>query len=291
MTLRTKALLSATAMFCLSAPAFAQDGHAGGGDVSSWTGPYIGGSLGYGWQPNSKRDRNESLAFDTNGDGVFDNQVTTAAGGNAFAPGFCRGQAFGSSPAGCSGDKDGKAVWSLHAGYDYQIGTFVLGGVVEAGKSNFSNSVSGFSTTPASYTFTRKLDWDGAARLRGGVALNSGTLIYGTGGLAYGKIKRSFETTNGFNTFTENDSSKNDWGWTAGAGVEQKVSSNFSIGVLYKYTRFNDSGYVVNAGQGTPPSATNPFVNPTTTVGSTDIIRTSSRFDNQSVRATASFRF
>jgi outer membrane immunogenic protein len=290
MILRTKALLGATAVFCLAAPALAQDDPASSG--TSWTGPYVGGSLGYGWQPNNKRDRGETLAFDNNGDGVFDNTVTTAAGGNAFAPGFCRGGAFGSLPSGCSGDRDGKTVWSLHAGYDYQIGAFVLGGVVEGGKSNFSNSVSGFSTTPASYTFTRKLDWDGAARLRGGMAFGTGTLVYGTGGVAYGKIKNSFATTNGFNTFTESNSSKKDWGWTAGAGVEQKVASNFSIGVLYKYTRFSDgSDYVVNAGQGTPPSATNPFVNPTTTVGSTDIIRTNSRFDSQSVRATASFRF
>jgi outer membrane immunogenic protein len=138
---------------------------------------------------------------------------------------------------------------------------------------------------------TRKLDWDGAARLRGGVAFGTGTLIYGTGGVAYGKIKNSFSTTNSFNSFTESNRSDTDWGWTAGGGIEQKVAKNFSIGVLYKYTRFSSNDYVVNAGQGTPPSATNPFVNPATTSGSTDITRTSGRFDNQSVRATASFRF
>jgi outer membrane immunogenic protein len=284
-----KASLGATAALVLATPALAQSDAAS--DAGSWTGPYIGGSGGYGWQPNNKRDKNETIVFDTNGDGTFDNSVRTAAGGNAFSPGFCRGQALGSAPSSCAGDNDGKVGWSVHAGYDYQMGSFVVGGVVEGGQSGFSNSVSGFSTTPASYTLTRKLDWDGAARLRAGFALPTGTLIYGTGGVAYGKIKHSFSTTNTFNTFTDSNRSDTDWGWTAGGGIEQKVAKNFSIGVLYRYTRFNDGAYVVNAGNGTPPSATNPFVNPAFTSGSTDLTRTSQRFDNQSVRATASFRF
>ena len=270
-----------------ASPAFAQSDEG----TQSWTGPYIGGSLGYGWQPNNSKDKNETVVFDTNLDGNFNDTVRLANGGNAFSPGFCRGRALGSSPSSCAGDQDGKVAWSVHAGYDYQMGNFVVGAVVEGGQSNFKNSVTAFSTTPANYVLTRELDWDAAARLRAGVAFGTGTLIYGTGGLAYAKIKNSFATTNTFNTFTETNRTDKDWGWTAGGGIEQKVSQNFSIGVLYKYTRFNDDGYTVNAGQGTPPSAVNPFVNPTTTAGSTDMQRTSNRFDSHSVRATASFRF
>ena len=76
---------------------------------------------------------------------------------------------------------------------------------------------------------------------------------------------------------------------SAGGGIEQKITDNFSIGVLYRYTRFKTDGYTVRAGQGTPPSATNPFV--ITPAGYTDIQRTNDTFENQSVRATASFRF
>lgn len=270
-----------------ASPAFAQSDDS----TQSWTGPYIGGSLGYGWQPNNKKDKNETVVFDTNLDGTYGDTVRTATGGNAFSPGFCRGRALGSLPSSCAGDQDGKVEWSVHAGYDVQMGNFVVGAVVEGGQSNIKNSVSAFSTTPANYVMTRELEWDGAARLRAGVAFGTGTLIYGTGGVAYAKIKNSFATTNGFNTFTETNRTDKDWGWTAGGGIEQKVSKNFSIGVLYKYTRFNDDGYTVNAGQGTPPSTTNPFVNPTTTAGSTNFQRTSDRFDSHSVRATASFRF
>ncbi|RVT40956.1 outer membrane protein [Sphingobium algorifonticola] len=278
--------LSALAIAAAS-PAFAQSDDG----AQSWTGPYVGGSLGYGWQPNNGKDNNETVVFDTNLDGTYGDTVRTGTGGNAFSPGFCRGRALGSLPSSCAGDQDGKVAWSVHAGYDYQMGNFVVGAVVEGGQSNIKNSVTAFSTTPANYVLTRELAWDGAARLRAGVAFGTGTLIYGTGGVAYGKIKNSFATTNTFNTFTETNRTDKDWGWTAGGGIEQKVSQNFSIGLLYKYTRFNDDGYTVNAGQGTPPSATNPFVNPTTTAGSTNFQRTSDRFDNHSVRATASFRF
>ena len=69
----------------------------------------------------------------------------------------------------------------------------------------------------------------------------------------------------------------------------QRVSDNFSIGVQYRYTRFETDGYTVRAGQGTPPSTTNPFV--ITPAGFTDIQRTNDVFDHHTVRATASFRF
>lgn len=268
----------------IATPAFAQDN-----DVGDWSGPYVGGSLGLSWQPNFDRDTLERLTFDTNNNGVYGDSVRTAAGEDAFSPGFCRGRALGSVPGTCTGDKDKRVAWSVHAGYDRQFGNIVVGGVLEGGRSMIGNAVSGFSTTPASYVFSRRMDWDAAARLRAGVALPTNTLLYGTGGLAYAKVKNSFATSNTFNSFTETNRSKDELGWTAGGGIEQKVSRNFSIGVLYRYTRFKTDDYTVNAGQGTPPSAVNPFV--ITPAGSTNMQRTNDVFDNHSVRATASFRF
>ena len=283
-----KSSMVAVAALLISSSAYAQDTETDA--VGPWTGAYVGGSLGYDWLPNEKRERNETISFDTNGDGRFGDAVSTTAGADAFRPGFCRGSGLGNSAAGgCSGDRDGKAGWSVHAGYDYQMGSIVVGGVIEGGRSNLSNSVTGFSTTPAAYTMTRHLDWTGAARLRAGFALPTNTLIYATGGVAYGKFENSFSTTNGFNSFTERNRKEDDWGWVAGGGIEQKVSQNFSIGVLYKYTRFNPNDYRVSAGQGTPPSATNPFV--ITPAGQTVFKRSKDRFTTQDVRVTASFRF
>jgi len=267
-----------------AAPALAQDAPS-----QDWSGPYVGGSIGLSWQPNFDRDNLERLTFDTDGDGVFGDPVETISGDDAFEPGFCRGRAYGALPGSCGGDKDKRVAWAVHAGYDMQMGNFVVGGVVEGGRSMIGNAVSGFSTTPASYVMARRIDWDANARLRAGYALGTGTLVYGTGGLAFAKIKNNFATSNGFNTFTEEGTSQDEWGWTAGGGIEQRVSDNFSIGVLYRYTRFKTEGHTITAGQGTPASTTNPFV--ITPAGSTDIRRTNDVFEHQTVRVTASYRF
>jgi len=279
------ASLSTVIAGLIAAPALAQDT----APSSDWTGPYIGGTLGMSWQPNYDRETLETLTFDTNGDGVYGDRVG-AGTSNAFSPGFCRGRALGNNPGTCTGDKDKRVAWSVQAGYDMQFGNIVVGGVVEGGRSMIGNAVSGFSTTPASYVLNRRIDYDGSARLRAGLALGTGTLLYGTGGVAYAKVKNNFATSNTFNTFTESDTSSDEWGWTAGGGIEQKITDNFSIGVLYRYTKFNNvDGYTVRAGQGTPASTTNPFV--ITPAGYTDIQRTNDVFDNQSVRVTAAFRF
>lgn len=285
MKFTTLAPLGATLALVLAAPAFAQDDS---GKVD-WTGPYVGGSLGYSWQPS---DKNEQIGFDTDGDGDFDDTVLVGGptGTDAFTPGFCGGAANSNAAAdGCSKDKDGTS-WAVHAGYDKQFGNIVAGVVLEGGKTYIRDSVTAFSTTPASYTMTRSLKYNAALRARLGYTTDGGTLVYATGGGAYGKVQNRFTTTNGLNDFSEQRNRKDDaWGWTAGGGVEQKVSNNFSVGVLYKYTRLDADGYRVTANQGTALS-TNPFVNPTTTSGSTDFER-DNKFDNHAVMATASFRF
>ncbi|MBB5730748.1 hypothetical protein FHS99_003255, partial [Sphingomonas prati] len=58
--------------------------------TDSWTGPYVGGQLGYGFQP---KDSGEAVLFDNNLDGTFGDTVNTAAGANAFSPGTCGGSA------------------------------------------------------------------------------------------------------------------------------------------------------------------------------------------------------
>lgn len=282
-THRSTAATLALALATAAAPALAQtDDSATTGD---WTGGYIGGSLGYSWVDAK---RGETILFDTNGDAAFNNDVRTGTGTNAFSPGFCGGAAVTNAPGGgCRDDKNGTA-WNAHVGFDQQFGALVAGVLVEGGKSYASDSVSGFTTTPASYTMSRRLGWNGTARGRLGVTLGRDTLVYGTGGVAYGRFDNSFATTNSFNTFRPTKARENLWGWVAGGGVEQKISPDFSIGALYKYTRFGAGDYRVNAGQGTPPSTTNPFV--ITPAGSTNFAR-DARFETHSVQVTASFRF
>ncbi len=272
-------ILALVATAATLSPAFAQDGAT----TNNWTGPYVGGQLGYGWQPG---DGDETINFDTNRDGTFGDSVNTLAGANAFSPGFCGGSAVTATPAGgCRKDKDG-VEWDVHAGYDMQFGSFVVGAVAEYGRSTLRDSVSAYSTTPARYTMTRRLKDNAGLRLRGGYALGN-TLLYGTGGLAWGKIHNSFSTSNAANSFTGNGNDEV-WGYKFGGGIEQLVAPNFSIGLQYMRVSLKDNDARVAVGPGVAPP-TNPFllVNGT----GTDFARSHSRFASQSVKATASFRF
>jgi len=249
-----------------------------------WTGFYVGGSVGATVQPN---DQGSSILFDTNQDGNFNNVVNTTGGANAFSPGFCAGAATSSGPAtGCANDKDGIEYFG-HVGFDKQMGSFVLGVVGEVGKNDIRDSVTAFSVTPASYTFSRSLKYSAGLRLRAGFTPNGKTLFYATGGGAYGKIRNRFTTTNTANSFTGNGNA-DAWGWSAGGGVDQKLGSNFSIGLQYLYTNLNDKENVVRVGPGTAP-ATNPFL--LVNASGTDIQRSDDKFRYHSIRATASFRF
>ncbi len=273
------ASLGATLALAVGSPAVAQSDGA-----VDWTGPYVGAAFGYNWQ---KSDEQEALRFDTNGDGDFGDGVRVpATGANAFSPGFCGGSARGRTPAaGCDGDKDAIG-WSVHAGYDKQFGHIVAGAVIEGGKAYISDAVTGYSTTPASYVMTRRIDWNAAARARLGYTTDSGIMPYITGGVAYAKVKNSFGVNgNAANTFTPSGSKEDSWGWTMGGGLEAKVSDNFSIGVLYKWTRYNTGDYQVGVTGGSTP-----FTNPAVSSGRTDIER-GDKFDVQSAMVTTSFRF
>lgn len=271
-TMLAPALVGATV---LATPAAAQTG----GD---WSGVYVGGRIGYSFQPN---DDDETILFDTNLDGSFGDTVTTAAGANAFSPGFCGGSAITTAPGGgCTNDEDGIDV-AVHAGVDGQFGNFVLGAVAEYGRTDISDSVSSFSTTPASYTITRRLRDNASLRARAGIAFGS-TLAYATGGIAWGKIRNRFETTNTVNTFT-NSGNDDAWGYRLGGGVEQRLGRSFSVGLQYLYTSLEDEDFRVRAAG--PAPATNPFIrqNP----NGTDFARSGDRFTNHSVHLTMNFRF
>lgn len=271
----TAALLAGAAF--VATPALAQDN-------DDWTGFYVGGQLGYGFGTGGN---NETIRFDTDLNGTFGDTVNTTAPANAFSPGFCGEAANGPTPAdGCDGDRDG-IEGGVHVGYDVQTsGGFVIGGVVDYNRTRQRDSVSAFSTTPARYTMTRRLRDLMTFRLRAGFA-SGDTLFYGTGGLAYGNIRNSFTTSNTANSFTDNGNEKG-WGYTFGGGIEQRLGSNFSLGLQYLYRSVDAGDYVVRAGPGTA-GLTNPFriVNP----NGTDFSRSRDKMTSHGVHLTGSFRF
>jgi len=272
-------LLSTTAAVGLALAASAASAQDLSSTSSNWTGAYVGGQVGYSWQP---RDGDETLSFDRNLDGEFGDAFAN------FSPGYCGGAPTSVRPGtGCTKDNDATS-WKIHAGYDFQFGETsgpVIGAVVEYGRSYLYDSVTGFTTTPAAYRIKAKLKENGAIRGRAGYGLSTGTLIYGTGGFAIGKIENSFTTTNGVNTFTPNDGSKNAKGYVYGGGIEQKVGP-FSVGTMYLFTALKNKDYRVATTGG-------PVGGPFTSVnaGGTDIRRGFTKFAYHSVVATVSYRF
>ncbi|SEH18515.1 outer membrane immunogenic protein [Sphingopyxis sp. YR583] len=271
------ALLAVSAVPLLAVPAFAQDRDPS----QDFNGPYI--SVGGGASLQGS-DRGETLIFDTNRDGTYGDTVNTAGGTDAFSPGFCNGAATGTANISCRNDKDGAEFFGRF-GYDKRMGNFVLGAVVEGGRSVARDSVSGFSTTPASYTMSREADYQANARLRAGYT-PGGALFYVTGGGAYARLDNKFATSNTVNSFADNGKT-NAWGYTVGGGAEVMVTNNIGLGLEYLYTDVKDKDYVVNVGAGTAP-ATNPFL---LNGGGTDIRRSDPNFRTHSVRGTLSYRF
>jgi outer membrane immunogenic protein len=125
------------------------------------------------------------------------------------------------------------------------------------------------------------LRWEAALRARAGIAYDT-TLLNVTAGPSYAKMRNRFFT---INTFASNGNDKV-YGYNAGAGIEQKLVSSLSVGVEYMFHRYNDNDARTSVTQGTA-GATNPFV----LAGGVDFRRSDTRFQWNTLKATAALRF
>ena len=277
--MRTGSLASLTLILAASAaPAFAQMAPA------DWSGPYI---AIYGSYLDVADDGSETVRFDRNLDGQFNDTVRTAAGTDAF-PGFCSGQANGVAAGnGCDSDKGGVEA-GIRGGYDFQFGSIVVGGLVEFSGTEAKDTVTAFSSTPASYVFKRNLENLAAARLRVGYAFGD-ALLYGTGGYASGEMTNRFITSNTVNGFTARVDEDSADGWQGGGGLEYKLAPNFTVFGEYVYTSLEPGDFVVRVDRGVAPFF-NPFILPPNTTG-TDMQRTSDEFNLHAVRIGMNYRF
>lgn len=254
--------------------------------AQTWTGPYVAASIGGAMQ----RDRtDEIVVFDTDLDGEFGDIVRTAAGADAFSPGFCAGLSTNSLPsAGCTDDEGGLDIGG-RAGYDWQRGMLVFGALVDVSRMDVKDGVAAFSTTPAFYTFARELNYVGGLRARIGAGTER-VLVYGTGGAAWASIDHTFTTSNGANTFVPGKDAmrtESSWGYQAGGGVELRVGAHWSLTGEYLYTNIDDRDDAMVRSQG-PAPATNPFI--LVNAAGTDL-RPDRRFDVHSLRVGLGYRF
>lgn len=275
----TRASLVALATTLLAHPALAQD------TPDTFDGLYVQGAVGLDQIDNGAK----GLEFDTDRDGEFGDTVTTTADLDAFSPGFCTGNANGNNAAaGCTGDDDDLG-YALRVGFDKRFGSVVGGLLIEGSMSDATDFETGFSSTPASYTFARTVDKSIAGRARLGLSPGDGRgLVYATGGVAYADIDRAFTTSNGVNSFALNeDGDDMVWGYQIGGGGELVVAGGFTLGLEYLYSRYKDNDTVVEVGPGTAP-ATNPFL---LNGGGTNLRPADSNVDLHSFRLTAGFQF
>ncbi len=186
--------------------------------VFTWTGFYVGGQVGYAWGEDDTR--------------LF-------VGGTPVDLG-----ALGVS---LDSDSDG-FVGGVHAGYNYQIGSFVLGveGDLEAAGIDGDVTVTSPAFPGASATVSNEINFQGSLRARVGVAFDR-ALIYATGGVAFANIDNTYSATVPAGAFvgvpagTYSESFEDtQWGWTLGAGVEYAFTNNLTARVEYRYTQFDN---------------------------------------------------
>ncbi len=270
----------------VAAPAMAQSRMPNGTATRDWSGPYVGV---YGSATKANDQDDERLRFDRNLDGNFGDTVVTTAGADAFSAGSCGGSANGNVPtAGCDDDASG-SEGGIRAGWDFQFGSFVVGAVAEySGFAGAEDSVTSYSTTPASYTFERKLQNLAALRARVGYALGP-ALIYGTAGGATGEMSNQFYSSNTQNSFTATTDDDQADGYQAGGGVEYMLAPKLSVTGEYLYTSLEAPDFDIRVGRGNA-IATNPFVLTPNTTG-TDMRRSNGRFGLHAVRIGMNYRF
>jgi outer membrane immunogenic protein len=177
--------------------------------ISNWSGLYVGGNLGYGWG-----DGNTDVSFLPTPELFGDNNTSL----RARSSGVTGGAQFG---------------------YNWQIGSLVTGLEADIQGSGIKGSALAALTGANQgeiISTEHKLSWFGTIRGRLGVTVTPDLVLYGTGGLAYGRVDASanwrFDPEQGQAPASV---SKTKVGWTAGAGAEWMFARNWSAKLEYLY--------------------------------------------------------
>lgn len=95
-----------------------------------------------------------------------------------------------------------------------------------------------------------QVQWWGTVRARLGYAATERFLVYGTGGLAYGKVKTSYNYSQSFGDEFSSElgfsTSKTKAGWTIGGGAEYAITNNWTFKSEYLYTDLGKANSKVN---------------------------------------------
>jgi outer membrane immunogenic protein len=233
--------------------------------IATWTGFYIGGNVGYGW--------------DTGSTGLSARSTDPV-----LAPALAAIQAAGSYPSSLRTSANG-AIGGGQAGYNWQMSQWLFGleaDIQGAGiKGTAAQALAPALFDATSTSVSKSIDWFGTVRGRLGVLATPQWLLYATGGLAYGQTRTSFTTTDvpfgciAAATICANGSSSSvRAGWTVGAGTEAMLGSNWSVKLEYLYVDLGRRSVDI-------PASTVPAI----------VFTTSTAFREQVVRVGLNYHF
>lgn len=225
-----RALFTTAALLLVASNAYAADAVVAdevaviAPDTFSWTGGYIGINAGYAGG-KFKSHYEDTTVFIPNG----------VALRSAVAP-YELGGSWEDNASGFVG--------GVQAGYNWQFQNgLVLGAEADFQGSTLKSKTSGsddFGFGRENSELTTKVQWWGTVRARLGYTPTDRFLVYGTAGLAYGKVKTSYNYNEDYGegeTYSESfSSSKTKAGWTVGAGAEYAITNNWTLKSEYLYT-------------------------------------------------------
>jgi outer membrane immunogenic protein len=138
-------------------------------------------------------------------------------------------------------------MWGGHVGYNFQFNRYVLG--IE-GTFDGTN-LNGDTSCLVIASCHREADWIGTIVGRAGFLVTPNTLIYGMGGIAWGKLDTDVKFF-GFNALSGDDVHT---GWTAGLGIEQAFTDRISARIEYAHVDLGDETTTLHppGGGGGPP--------------------------------------
>jgi outer membrane immunogenic protein len=230
--------------------------------VSDWSGVYVGGEAGYGWgkQTSDAIDPGHCWEFEDGRCRTFGGEnngvyYPDAAINSITQKGWLAGAFFGAQK---------------------QWGSWVLGIEANVDAANIKGSAStsvtntylvpfdsGLFTLNHTLSGTSTVDMLGSVRGKVGFVPAPAWMLYGTGGLAFARVKNSGTDSfsylapwGGSNTFGPFSASgaTSLFGWVAGAGVDYKVmqdaGSSWVFGVEYLHYQFDSNTFTLNDGFG-----------------------------------------
>jgi len=127
------------------------------------------------------------------------------------------------------------------AGFNYQMGSFVVGIEGDLAYADLKNSVTASAAGHATATAKMSTDYLATVRGRIGYAWDR-VLVYATGGVAFTKIELSAHAVAG-GVAAAASHSKTHTGWALGAGVEAALTDNISAKAEYLYVDFDKKRY------------------------------------------------